>query len=135
MKACELMIGNIVSVDGVPQRIRSITKRKVGYCRLGSRNQSYARLHEVKPIPITVEFLQKNGFELDDVFIYDRKIGIHRYIVRKETFSIFIGFFTGNMNINVLNKDCVPIASVYGHYVHQIQNLLNLCNFQWEVKI
>lgn len=135
MKAGELMIGNIVSVDGVPQRIRSITKRKVSYCRLGSRNQSYTRLHEVKPIPITVEFLQKNGFELDEEFMRNRKIKILRYIVRMETYSIIVVFCHSFMNIEVFDKDKMFTASVKGHYVHQIQNLLNLCNFQWEVKI
>ena len=63
MKATELMVGNIVEIDGKPQRIRSVTRRKVAYCRLNSPNQSYARIHDIAPIPITEELLVRNGFE------------------------------------------------------------------------
>lgn len=127
------MIGNIVSVDGVPQRIRSITRRKIGYCQLTNPNQSYAKLHEVKPIPITVDFLQKNGFELDEEFM--RRVNIPHYIVRMGTYSIRIGFFHGFTCIDVVDKNNMLLALEKGRYVHQIQNLLNLCNIQWEVKI
>lgn len=127
MKATELMVGNIVEIDGQPQRIRSVTRRKVAYCRLNSPNQSYARIHDIAPIPITEELLVKNGFEKEPNIYRDYRIQIKDYKIEVHFGSCAAG------------RVCyVTIEEPYGdqiagndiNHLHQLQNLLNIMDIK-----
>ena len=127
MKATELMIGNIVEVNGVPQRIRQVSRRKIGYCPLGSPTRSYARVNEVNPIPITEELLVRNGFEKIPNIYRDYRLQIKDYKIEVHFGSCAAG------------RVCyVTIEEPYGDqiagndisYLHQLQNLLNIMDIK-----
>ena len=127
MKATELMIGNIVEVNGVPQRIRQVSRRKVGYCPLGSPTRSYARVNEINPIPITEELLVRNGFEKIPNIYRDYRLQIKDYKIEVHFGSCAAG------------RVCyVTIEEPYGDqiagndisYLHQLQNLLNIMDIK-----
>lgn len=64
MKTSELMLGDIINIDGVPRKICSLTKHKVGYHKDHDNTRLYyARVHQCEPIPLTPEILEKNGFK------------------------------------------------------------------------
>ena len=127
MKATELMIGNIVEVNGVPQRIRQVSRRKIGYCPLGSPTRSYARVNEINPIPITEELLVRNGFEKIPNIYRDYRLQIKDYKIEVHFGSCAAG------------RVCyVTIEEPYGDqiagndisYLHQLQNLLNIMDIK-----
>ena len=127
MKATELMIGNIVEVNGGPQRIRQVSRRKIGYCPLGSPTRSYARVNEVNPIPITEELLVRNGFEKIPNIYRDYRLQIKDYKIEVHFGSCAAG------------RVCyVTIEEPYGDqiagndisYLHQLQNLLNIMDIK-----
>lgn len=130
MKATELMVGNIVEIDGKPQRIRSVSRRKVAYCRLNSPNQSYARIHDVAPIPITEELLVKNGFKscsvvsfiLEPIQYYEIKVGDKRCLIHTTMHNgvWFFGILENGMNL----------AQAVITHLHQLQNILNIMDIK-----
>ena len=129
MKATELMVGNIVEIDGKPQRIRSVTRRKVAYCRLNSPNQSYARIHDIAPIPITEELLVKNGFKKEDC------VGLCSYVFNNlPNLSIEVKNFSNTVGrdwfIRIENDYADSLARADVQYLHQLQNLLNIMDIK-----
>ena len=133
-----LMIGSWVLAGGEPRQVRSITKKKVGVLTSNeSHRQSYYRLFEVEPIPITEEWLMKNGFEkIGDKDSY----GIEVY--NKELPDITIEIRKNGSNTigrdwfcHIDNQDCQGIACADVQYIHQLQNLLNLLNIKMEMKV
>ncbi len=94
MKAEELMIGDYVFVgdDKTPIKITHISK---------SGDYSY-----LKPIPLTVEILEKNGFV-------------------KHLPEDNIVYFTITINKKEIRID----------YVHQLQHALRLCGIEKEIKL
>ena len=66
MKPQELRIGNLVYYTGKVVRVEQITKHKIGYhTKPNETRMNYARLCDIKPIPITEELLLKIGFKKD----------------------------------------------------------------------
>ena len=64
MKPEELQIGDWVLIDDEPKQIVQLTKSKVCYHIFPNNSRlNYARYYEVRPILITAEILEKNGFE------------------------------------------------------------------------
>ena len=57
----EYMIGDWIMVGDTPVQIAAIHQKKVGYHRWEGR-LSWVRLDQIKQIPLTPEFLLKNGF-------------------------------------------------------------------------
>ena len=137
MKATELMIGNIVEVNGVPQRIRQVSRRKIGYCPLGSPTRSYARVNEINPIPITEELLVRNGFDNSDFIMgpgcfdlyADDNLSLR---VTNEIDEYPNGYFLAL----VYGKDGSLIAELgYAKHLHQLQNLCNIAGVDMEWKV
>ena len=113
MKATELMIGNIVEVNGGPQRIRQVSRRKIGYCPLGSPTRSYARVNEINPIPITEELLVRNGFDKIGLGLFRRESADGNIVLRESD------------GIWEVNSSMIDIS-----YLHQLQNLLNIMDIK-----
>ena len=57
----EYMIGDWIMVEGKPIQIAAIHQKKVGYHRWEGR-LSWIRLDQIQTIPLTTDFLIKNGF-------------------------------------------------------------------------
>lgn len=129
MKATELMIGNIVEVNGVPQRIRQVSRRKIGYCPLGSPTRSYARVNEINPIPITEELLLKIGLKRENVICSEKYFfkNIPNYTIVVKSHSNTIG---RDWSVHIDNDDADSVADVDIQYLHQLQNLLNIMDIK-----
>ena len=87
IKYSELMIGDLVLVDGTPRKVEAITKKKIGYHRKENEpGLHYARLHDVEPIEIkSMVFRDSNeGFIINDTIhlccdIRDLRIEAHNF--------------------------------------------------------
>lgn len=87
------------------------------------------RDHE--PIPLTEEFFEKNGFELNNsLYPYYKKYESEdkRIIITNETNS-----GDGYWYVHVDNEDFDSIGSCDVKYVHQFQQLLRLCGYEMDV--
>lgn len=133
MNKQHLQIGNFVSYHGHPVQVRSITKKKVGVLTSNEHTQlSYARFHEIEPIPITKEFLYKNGF----IIVIDKLDGYITFY-GKEINENFIEIRFGISNTSrdhvvchVDNCDRESIGCADIQYVHQLQNFLAVLNIK-----
>lgn len=138
MKPTELQIGNLVSLSGQTVKVRSITKKKVGVLTDSeSTRLHYARLFEVEPIPITEEWLTKNGFtkigKADNygIEVFNKELPDVTIEIRKNC-SNTIG---RDWFLHVDNQDCQGIACADVQYIHQVQNLLNLVGVKSDFKV
>ena len=105
MKANELMIGDWVMLGSEKFRVGTIL-----------RGGNYSAL---RPIPLTAEILEKNGFE---------KIGTsYQYIARPGLYIRLIGISSKHLSLQ--------IASRYTglEYVHELQHALRLCGIEKEI--
>ena len=137
IRADQLQIGDYVLVSGTPRRVESITKQKIGYHinpKTGKRLY-YARLHDVEPIEITGEMLEKNGFgkkgmatiyflegELPDDFIWnitlDFRYGVIDVILRKRIQPKDLTYD------DLVTQRTVFVKSLY---IHQLQQACRMC--------
>ena len=129
MKATELMIGNIVEIDGEPQRVRALTRRKVTYCSLKSPNQSKAKISDIEPIPITEELLVRNGFD-------DKSLGKNWFSKMRVKYchDLYIYYDKQHLpehwRLIIRNEEASDLSVSYIAYLHQLQNLLNIMDIK-----
>ena len=128
MEAKELMIGDWLFYRGqfnaFPFKVEQITKRKVGYHAEPNEGRlHYIILSECKPIPITPEFLERNGFEKVQSLYYLKSLN-----------KVYICYIEYNIANNCLfiNDGLIPMPITY---VHQLQHALKLCGIEKEITI
>lgn len=145
IKATELQIGDYVLVSGTPRRVESITKKKIGY-HINPKTDKrlyYARLHDVEPIEITGEMLEKNGFgtkgmttiyflegELPDDFIWNITLDL-RYRVVDAIFWKRIQPKDSTYD-DLVTQRTVFVKSLYSH---QLQQACRMCGIKMEWKV
>lgn len=92
-------------------------------------------LDEITPIEITEEFLKCNGFELDKK-TYEN-FEYKYYELKLEKFMITINDGSNTIGrdwlIHIDSADCCTIASADIQYVHQLQNILNICDIELQL--
>lgn len=133
MNINELMIGNYVKCVGCKDNIFQVISLFDGdLVTIQNSDDTFdCMLDRVKPIPITIEWLVKNGFEkrheeLLDYYYYTKEIEEcpFRITIRE----ISGGYFKCYLDNNALQS--------YGYadiqYIHQLQNLLNIINIKEE---
>ena len=86
----------------------------------------------LRPIPLTAEMLEKNGFVLEnDGWVY------YQDAANKEQNYICIGFRHNNeprkVELNYVNKAQMVIRTIY--YVHQLQHAISLCEINKQTNI
>ena len=66
MRHCvNYQIGDWIMVEGKPIQIAAVHQKKVGYHKWPGR-LSWVRLDQIQQIPLTPDFLLKNGFKRED---------------------------------------------------------------------
>lgn len=101
MKANEIMIGDWVEYGQYITTVRSLSDKIVLSGCVG-------RLDEVRPVPITPEILEANGFSMDDEdwFIWEKRSGIYTLA-----------------EVKMYQDDDVWHASIFGPEVCEIDDL------------
>lgn len=120
-----LMIGDWVVINNIPRQITFIDACinykiiAVGKHQDGSRVSYVGKLsEEVKPIPLTPEILEKNGFVLES---YSGNVMSGKWWTRND--------FVIHKNMN----DSVGKNNFKYEYVHQLQHALRLCGIEKEI--
>jgi hypothetical protein len=134
MEINELQIGDWVEVGGIPRQIKLIDdciNHKIiahGVNKDGRMVAYVGKLNEeVKPIPLTPEVLEKNGFELkeEEIGMYGVTIVSH-YICDGVPFEVFCD----GEPFAIWFKEPVNIK-----FVHQLQHALRLCGIEEEITL
>ena len=101
MKATELRMGNLVYVDNEIIEVWEVSDSSINYHYMEGKDIA---IEELKPIPLTVEWLEKFGFEniKDDVY----RFGYYEYFMGGLCFD----------GVEIFNAKRID-------YVHQLQNL------------
>lgn len=132
MKINELMIGNWVIVPFAKNANVKITIIKSDYLNEALAESFY-------PIPITEDFLKKNGFEHKCIIEPDEYYPEGLFEWEKEvqgnrvTLSVGSNKIGCDWRLHVDNCDRDSIGHVAVQYVHQLQNVLNILGIEMEV--
>ena len=141
MKAEELMISDWVHciTDNVNHRIDSFgTNNRIEvhnpwYISDGKFNM----LADIKPILLTSEILEKNGFLINKhVYPYP----YYEYINEENKLKIGFAFPQGNKTSYkepwvCIDTECVYIEHLPCIFVHQLQHTLKLCGIEKEIEL
>ena len=120
MKIDEVMLGDIVSLSGRPIHVTLAVLNHWS--------------DTIKPILLTSEILEKNGFEKEGVIeLYNLYTGIdHRVTIHddKEYMNSDNEWY-----VHVDSEDYSTIAGCELTYVHELQHILKLCKINFEFNI
>lgn len=124
MKIDEVMMGDIVFLAGNPI-----------YVTLGVLNHWS---NNIKPIPLTPEILEKNGFN-DTSFEANHK---HKYVIHTNEYQL--GYYPKTNSFNIYKKGIDPFYTKdvfccgfqnIVKYVHELQHALKLCKIDKEIVV
>ena len=126
MKANELMIGDWVLCDGKPYQIAEIG----GMVCLDYEKELFAALEDIKPITLTPEILEKNGFTIDEIS------GL-RFREEKEVKGTIYEIYWDDGYLEIMS--CTYKIGEYNkseiQFVHQLQHALRLCGIDADIAI
>ena len=145
MKANELMAGDWVLIKRTPSceypyKICSINN----YSILGEEYADWIEveageeinLEEIKPIPLTAEILEKNGWKKE----FDKKSYMTFYNLEDEKYWLMWCISEHTLDIQRQNKTlldqynlCAERAVIACEYVHELQHALKLCGIDKEI--
>ena len=121
MKANELMIGDWVSYNGQPLRVNCVAIGSIGL--EGVDSDIICKEEMVKPIPLTPEILEKDGFEKDpetgEMIWYDDDV----------TEVVWLGTL---LRIRCEYGICDFAAIIY---VNELQHALRLCGIEKTIEL
>ena len=124
MKIDEVMMGDIVSASGRPIHVT------LAVLNNWSDN--------IKPIPLTPEILEKNGFN-DTSFEANHK---YKYVIHTNEYQL--GYYPKTNSFNVYKKGIDPFYTKdvfccgfqnIVKYVHELQHALKLCGIDKEIVV
>jgi hypothetical protein len=139
MKAKELMIGDWMqfadgnkkcTVVGIKCDARYLEEEAIITVMDRSGHWFNKEMDYLKPIPLTAEFFEKNGFEIDVDIVGAFWVSKDKRIIVRKGFSNMAG---RDWAIHIDNKDMQTIASGCIQFVHQFQNKLNDAEIEMEV--
>lgn len=126
-------VGNYVLANGKTVQIAAVHDKKIGYHHPNCLGRlTWVRLPLIEHIPLTTEFLEKNGFSVVDDYTYftcwrdfdhDNSINIYIYKDKENGIQIDVdlqGWVIGTCEVN---------------YVHEFQNLLSVCGYKEKIKL
>ena len=131
MKANELMIGDWVKPSCWNEQVLL-----VGEGRVTVKSDSYTE-DEIKPIPLTGEILEKNGFKVGHYLVGLAELPEYKMVNRKDLKDIEKNVITIRQSSNVLFDMQVGIGSHIFDitYVHELQHALRLCGIEKEIEL
>ena len=123
MKANELMIGDWVDYRGIYNRVAP-----ADFCH-------FEWIDEIRPIPLTPEILEKNGF-LANKHVYPYPY--YEYVVEENKLKVGFAFPQGNRTSYkepwvYIDSERVFIEHLPCVFVHELQNALRLCGIEKEI--
>lgn len=116
LQAKELMIGDFIRIKGKPWKVSYIAPFDIGDARLAVISNDYdgnPYLSDIEPIPLTIEILEANGWEL--LSFYNREA----YYAPNGVFSLDLR--NGLLRLIIHGKIIII------QYVHELQRALRLC--------
>lgn len=142
MKAKDLMISDYISVkpSEMPIKVAAVHHKKVAYHAVVNKLE-WVRESLLKPIPLTSEFLEKNGFKK---VLDEDGTECYRYYNRAADGYIKISLYNGSdddWSIEIVNyakfddNEIVYNNNFIFLKVHQLQQALRLCGITCEIII
>jgi len=122
----DLMIGDWVQLNGKPMQVSRIdlysVNAKPAFCCGSPHIWSYN--NDFKPIPLTQEILEKNGWSED----YDEETGsVSHHFPEDTDFKLEI-YSEGKTVLWTIN--CYEYEIIRFSYVHELQHALKLCKIE-----
>lgn len=136
MKEQDIMLGDWVKCEGKPYRITQIGD----ILDMANDEKSWlAYPEEVSPIPLTLEILEKNGFEND---FYEEESVADYHAIRLEGYTLkykigqidgyLVTWCNGGVNVTTDYNGCVQKDI---SFVHELQHALRLCGIEKEIEL
>lgn len=114
-------------------RVEQVTKHKVGYhSEPGESRMYYLRLDDVHPIRLTPELLERWGFVTKDE--PGHWTGYRSYSFRDENGKCFMLRWYEKDEVCEISLNAAPYWIRF-KYLHQLQQLMQSCGFDKEMKI
>ena len=136
MKTNELMVGNWVIAPSFEHELREVQVEEIEEYAIMDKYYHKVFYAELAPIPITEDFLKKNGFIKKCIIEPDEYYTEGLYEWEKSTDDYFIEVRneeTSVRSIYIFNADRNNVAGIDIQYVHQLQNVLNILGIEMEV--
>jgi len=120
MKANELMRFDWVCLedDNTPRQVDWIRSGEVGLFWNQIVTPPY-----LKPIPLTAEILEKNGFDMDDYTVHFKE---------DEHYMLELVFEDDELKWTI---NCNEYTIMNFEYVHELQHALRLCGIEKEIEL
>lgn len=132
----DLMLGDLVQVNGEAFKVISISYFDIGI--FDRKNDFYyEHIDNIKPIPLTPEILEKNGFVANKhVYPYP----YYEYINKEDKLKIGFAFPQGNRTSYkepwvYIDSERVFVEHLPCIYAHELQHALRLCGVDKEITI
>ena len=138
MNVKELMVGNFVRLN---KEIDDFKKEIVVVKTIFSFNEASIRdfldiryccidPEYLDPIPLTVDILKKNGFEM-------ASSEIQKYILWEHKYTVFaMNIYNEAWEIDIFSKECkLPYQSAIVYHIHHLQQWLRFCGIEREIKM
>ena len=134
----DLMIGDwLMHANGTPMQVTKITTEHFACAENGGAN-CWEYNNNFKPIPLTPEILEKNGFN-DSIIEAQKRI---RFVVLCKEYQLTYYFNSNWFSIykdsNVSGSDYPIFTCAFQErirYVHQLQHALKLCGIDKEIVV
>ena len=133
MKIEELSVGNYI-LHKKTREILQITEILSWGVNVKEYDDATADSIDILPVPLTVEILEKNGFEMADD-TYTRPTVSYFSKDRRVQVCNLTNSGDGYWCVHVDNECFETIGSCDVRYVHEMQHLLRLCKYELDLKI
>lgn len=131
IRADELMLGDWVSVEGIPRQVEAITKKKIGYHKDKQKDGRlyYARLCEIEPIDLTNALLEKNFEQGATPNHFQLQIGVCDIVLNMQR----IGYCFVRVEDAIFDSE-PSVDMCIEDNLHSLQNVLRTCDIKidWE---
>lgn len=127
----DLMVGDwVMHANGTPMQVTKITTEHFACAENGGSN-CWEYNNKFKPIPLTPEIFEKNGFEkAENIQLYNYYLGIDdRVSLHDYAYDINS---SNTWHVHIDSEDYCSIANCELTYLHELQNLLRICKINFE---